>query len=99
VPLGRNFRWDPKAFLRMGSLKPKIVLDFFEEQRWNMVVLSDTDVVWVRDPSGVRRHRCTRVFSWTQGALRHNWFRAIDPGRQSLHACRAPWCAVYRRCL
>jgi len=49
---GGDFRGNTSRFRTMGSLKPKMVLRMLEEFQFQTVVLSDTDVVWLRDPSG-----------------------------------------------
>lgn len=45
-----------ETFRKMGAMKPAIVLRFFEQFNLTTVVLSDTDTVWLRDPSGVCLH-------------------------------------------
>jgi hypothetical protein len=45
-----------ETFRKMGAMKPAIVLRFFEQFYLTTVVLSDTDTVWLRDPSGVCLH-------------------------------------------
>ena len=49
---GADFRGNKSSFRLMGSLKPKMVLRLLEEFRFQTVVLTDTDVVWLRDPTG-----------------------------------------------
>ena len=38
------------AFRAMGAQKPRIVMQLLEEREVDGVVLSDTDVVWLRRP-------------------------------------------------
>ena len=47
-----DFRGNVTKFRAMGSLKPKIVLRLFKEFGFQTVILSDTDVVWLRNPNG-----------------------------------------------
>ena len=52
---GGDFRGNTSRFRTMGSMKPKMVLRMLEEFKFETVVLSDTDVVWLRDPTGEPR--------------------------------------------
>ena len=49
---GGDFRGNTSRFRTMGSMKPKMVLRMLVEFKFQTVVLSDTDVVWLRDPTG-----------------------------------------------
>ncbi len=46
----RDIRHNFKNFRKMGSQKPRLVLELFEQFGFSQVILSDTDTAWLRDP-------------------------------------------------
>lgn len=48
---GSDFRGNAAAFRTMGAVKARFVLNLLENFKIQTVVVSDTDVVWVRDPT------------------------------------------------
>jgi len=47
-----GFRGDLKTFRKMGAIKPALVLHYMQQYGLSTISLSDTDTVWLRDPTG-----------------------------------------------
>ena len=50
----RNMRNDGTKFRLLATQKPRIVKRLFENYGFKTIILSDTDTVWLRDPTGWR---------------------------------------------
>jgi Nucleotide-diphospho-sugar transferase len=50
-------RNDGTKFRLLATQKPRIVKRLFENYGFNTIILSDTDTVWLRDPTGRRPFR------------------------------------------
>ena len=47
-----GFRGDLRTFRNMGAIKPALVLHYMQHYSLSKISLSDTDTVWLRDPTG-----------------------------------------------
>jgi Nucleotide-diphospho-sugar transferase len=50
----RNMRNDGTKFRQLATQKPRIVKRLFKNYGFETIILSDTDTVWLRDPTGCR---------------------------------------------
>lgn len=82
-------------FRQLATQKPRIVQRLFETYGFKTIILSDTDTVWLRDPSGghvqlesspesVNGSRCSLQMTWLSvdlQALACRVHREASPGR------------------
>jgi Nucleotide-diphospho-sugar transferase len=50
----RNMRNNGTKFRQLATQKPRIVNRLFQTYGFETIILSDTDTVWLRDPTGAR---------------------------------------------